>query len=125
MLEGFVVAQMSDPLSGGAGWIGAGLLGAVLAVVFFKIIPAVLKSHDQRVSDLVSAAVAQRSDFLGSMDRQHTAFTENLELIVQHHETQTRYLAEAFAKDMQEIRRAIEADRRSNSERPPRSRGGE
>jgi hypothetical protein len=34
------LAQSSDPLSGGAGWVGAGLLGAVLAWLLFVHLPA-------------------------------------------------------------------------------------
>jgi hypothetical protein len=33
-------AQSGDPISGGAGWIGAGLLGAVLSWVFVVHLPA-------------------------------------------------------------------------------------
>lgn len=35
----FLLAQNADPLSGGAGWIGAGLLGLVLSWLLLKHLP--------------------------------------------------------------------------------------
>lgn len=44
-------AQQVDPLSGGAGWVGAGLLGCCLAWLFFWHLPA----KDKQIKDMNDA----------------------------------------------------------------------
>jgi PAS domain S-box-containing protein len=44
-----VIVAQGDPISGGAGWVGAGLLGSVLLWLFFRHIPA----KDAQFSDMV------------------------------------------------------------------------
>jgi Tfp pilus assembly protein PilN len=54
---GFLFAQMAaDPLSGGAGWVGAGLLGCCLAWLFFVHIPA----KDRQLRDLLLDQTKER-----------------------------------------------------------------
>lgn len=51
-----LLAQAADPLSGGAGWVGAGLLGCCLAWLFFVHLPA----KDKLLLDLLAKAAAER-----------------------------------------------------------------
>ena len=57
----FFADILSDPLSGGAGWLGAGLLGLVLAWLLLKHLP----EKDRQIKDLIdvhlSAEKEQRS----------------------------------------------------------------
>ena len=45
-MEWLIFAQAAESLAGSSGWAGAGLLGLVLAVLFFKILPDLLNRHD-------------------------------------------------------------------------------
>ena len=49
-----LVAQM-DGLSGGAGWVGAGMLGAVLGWLLFVYLPA----KDKQIKDLLADHTTQ------------------------------------------------------------------
>ena len=74
----FAQVAASDPISGGAGWIGAGLLGAVLAWLMFVHLPgkdklirelqAESQTFVQRLMDRHDAAVkAQQELFAASL----------------------------------------------------------
>lgn len=59
--------QPADPLSGGAGWFGAGLLGLVLGWVFFFHLPAkdkqlkeLFEGKDNQVKELIAGFAAER-----------------------------------------------------------------
>jgi PAS domain S-box-containing protein len=51
MALAMLLAQGAEGLSGGAGWVGAGLLGAVLAWVFMKHLPAKDTQLEKLISD--------------------------------------------------------------------------
>lgn len=56
-----MLAQTPDPLTGGAGWVGAGLLGAVLCWMFFVRIPAtdrMLEAKDERLLRVIEGNTA-------------------------------------------------------------------
>jgi hypothetical protein len=63
-----VIAEaQTDPISGGAGWIGAGLLGAVLAWLMFVHLPGLQKQlkefvaeKDCQIKELIKAAADER-----------------------------------------------------------------
>lgn len=50
------VAQSSDPLSGGAGWMGAGLLGVVLAWLLLLHLPA----KDKQMKEMIEVQAKER-----------------------------------------------------------------
>lgn len=56
----------SDPISGGAGWVGAGLLGAVLAWLLLKHLP----DKDRQLHDLLASKDEQMKTLLTSKDQQ-------------------------------------------------------
>lgn len=59
-----LLAQAADPLSGGAGYLGAGLLGLVLFWVARYHLPA----KDQQIGDLLRAHAAQNSALVVHFD---------------------------------------------------------
>ncbi len=68
LIAQLVLAQAVDPLSGGAGWVGAGLLGAVLAWLMFAHLPA----KDRQISAIIETKDKQISEILQeqSLDRE-------------------------------------------------------
>lgn len=53
-------AQSGDPISGGAGWVGAGLLGAVLAWLLLVHLPGKDKQMRELLKDFRDETNAQR-----------------------------------------------------------------
>lgn len=82
-------AQMAtDPLSGGSGWAGAGLLSLVLGWLLFKHLPdkdvqmsTMIKEKDELIKDLIAkkdAAVGLAfSKFSEEMEKERAAATAN------------------------------------------------
>lgn len=85
-----LLAQATDPLSGGAGWMGAGLLGLVLAWLLLKHLPTLMTSHEAHVSGLVLAFTKEQQ-----LEREHCArlHTEQMaeHRVTQAAQTQTRH----------------------------------
>lgn len=80
-----------DPLSGGSGWVGAGLLGMVLAWLCLKHLPAKddqLKIKDdqlERILNLKDKQIADARDaFINSVERVTDASQANLEKVTIH-----------------------------------------
>lgn len=78
LLAGLLTAQAApavDPISGGAGWVGAGLLGLVLAWLFFWYLPA----KDKQLAE----KDRQLAEMLEGKDRQISGLVETRDKIVQ------------------------------------------
>jgi hypothetical protein len=85
MLVMEMYAQAPDPLSGGAGWIGAGLLGLVLGWLLIIRLPAndkqaeakdrllreIVEAKDKAIADLIAAHDVQITALVESKDRQY------------------------------------------------------
>jgi len=74
---GLLWAQASDPLSGGAGWVGAGLLGLVLGWLLLKHLPENAKTmrelsvdHGKALKDLGQAHVETVKEVVGHCQRE-------------------------------------------------------
>lgn len=78
-----------DPISGGAGWVGAGLLGLVLAWLLLKHLPA----KDAQITEFIlhfetmaakkdARMDSQRSEYLDSLAAARTEFTANQNALV-------------------------------------------
>lgn len=80
-----LLAQAIEPISGGAGWVGAGLLGAVLAWLLLVHIPA----KDKQIKDLIEAKDAQ-------YERMLDKFQRALDTVVQHCKEEAQALIAAF-----------------------------
>lgn len=78
-----VLAQAVDPISGGAGWVGAGLLGLVLGWFLLVRLPAndkmlreIVKEKDD---DFRAEAKEMRESFARSLDRVCSEFAKEME----------------------------------------------
>jgi PAS domain S-box-containing protein len=81
-----IVAQ-GDPISGGAGWVGAGLLGAVLAWLLLRHLPA----KDAQIERLVAA----KDDTVKAMAE---AYGVSLDKVIRHCEKEGKEEREATEK---------------------------
>lgn len=100
----FLLAQAADPISGGAGWIGAGLLGMVLCWVFFVHLPA----KDKQVKELMekcdthNAAIADK--FVADLKEARATFGNMLTMVATNADKQTQTLATSIVKEIQHAR---------------------
>lgn len=84
MIALLLFAQSLESLSGGAGWVGAGLLGGVLAWLLFFHLPAKDKQ--------IEAMIRNKDEQMGSLMIRHDAimtetrkdFKESLATVVAH-----------------------------------------
>jgi hypothetical protein len=105
---------ISDPLSGGAGWVGTGLLGSVLGWLLFIHLP----KKDQQVLDLINSrdklVEKLTADFRQSMTElldkanandkeQRTDFKESLQRVTSHCEKEVVTTIEALKKEVDRI----------------------
>lgn len=74
MLFLLIAQQTSDPLSGGAGWVGAGLLGLVLSWLLLKHLPDKDKQFATFVSDKDTHIDDQRKEFTATLSSMMTSF---------------------------------------------------
>lgn len=95
MTKALLLAQASDPLSGGAGWIGAGLLGCVLAWLMFVHLP----NKDKQMKDIISF------------------FNENRDKMVEAHRQDLQQLNAIFRADFKETRADFVIALKENSNR--------
>lgn len=103
--EGFILlAQSSDPISGGAGWIGAGLLGLVLSWVFFWHLPA----KDKQVKEIIEGCDAHNEkiaqSFRADLNAAREQFGSSLKLVTEQADRHMQTLATAIVKEIQHLR---------------------
>jgi len=87
-----------DPISGGAGWIGAGLLGAVLCWLLLVHLPAKDKQIRELIDSHLKAEKEQRADF-------HATLTQLLEFS----RMQIGSLGDALREDLDALRDSMQA----------------
>ena len=68
-----VILAQTDALSGGSGWAGASLLGAVLAWLLFKHLPA----KDQQIFDMIESRQKALDAKDAAMDKTVKAVTDH------------------------------------------------
>lgn len=95
-----LLAQGVDPLSGGAGWVGAGLLGAVLAWLLLKYLPDERKYSQEinaRHNATIDAIATRHSDVVGKVVQncKETADKER-EAGESRHKEQVEWLTKIF-----------------------------
>jgi PAS domain S-box-containing protein len=86
-----MLAQQTDPLSGGAGWIGAGLLGAVLAWLLWVHLPA----KDNRITADSAQAVKEATV---AHERAIKEVLKNCQEEMRERQVETRQDREVFSK---------------------------
>jgi hypothetical protein len=144
-----VIAQTAAPpdiISGGAGWVGAGLLGSVLGWLLFINIPAKDKqiagmiesrdalvkemaaSHQEAVKSLAAdyrAAVADMDRRCGEMDRERRHdYNGQLQVIVTHCENELHLTNKAIRRDLDELNGLMADLRLQVWSRPARDKPG-
>lgn len=86
------LAQVVDPVSGGAGWVGAGLLGAVLAWLLLKHLP----DKDKQIQTMVEGKDLQIKTLMEVKDKQITDMlavkNEQLKVQLSSHDLQLKTL---------------------------------
>lgn len=119
----------TDPISGGAGWIGAGLLGAVLCWLLIIHLPAkdkqlkeLVESRDQIIADFVKSKDAAVTTVLVSAESRTTVllaqkwemiqaltkdYKESLKDVTKHCELEMSRLAETWQAQMGSVVSAI------------------
>lgn len=86
-----MLAEMADPISGGGGWLGAGLLGLVLAWLLLRHLP----SKDAQIERLVES----RDAMVRAVVAEHRATVERVvghceeEIRAQRELSEARHLA--------------------------------
>lgn len=114
-----------DPISGGAGWVGAGLLGLVLAWLLFIHLPAkdkqlagLIESKDKQLADLVDSRDSfvreLTHNFRDAMQAAAVAaavqdkerrddYKASLATVVSHCEKETGQMSQAIRKDLGDL----------------------
>lgn len=108
-MEWIMLAQTADPISGGAGWVGAGLLGLVLAWLLLKHLP----DKDRQLNSLVERHLAieekQRHEHGEWLVRQRDDFRTMLGEMLAHSKMQIEGVTKAISVDLQTLRQAVDA----------------
>lgn len=104
-----LVAQVADPLAGGAGWAGVGLLGAILSWLLFIHLPG----KDKQVRELIADCDKHNAEIVESftlqLQQQRADFQEALKFISAQSEKYVTVLAEALRQEL----KGIQNDRKS------------
>jgi hypothetical protein len=107
-------ASVTDPISGGAGWAGAGLLSGVLGWLLFwhlpnkdKQITGLIESRDAAVKSLAAdyrASLLELTNrFIETDKERRSDYKESLQVVVAHCEKETTMNGEMLRKDMGEL----------------------
>jgi gas vesicle protein len=109
-----IVAQAADPISGGAGWVGTGLLGAVLSWLLLVHLPAKdkqlkeimdskdallvaeMNKRDEVIKDLTIAFNTQSRDM-------RKEFRETMDAVLASHERRVAELATAMRNELEQL----------------------
>lgn len=110
--------SVTDVLTGGAGWVGTGLLGSVLGWIFFKHLPdkdkqveSLITSRDalvERQAQRVENTLKEQVEFMAKTDRERREdFRAALDVVVNHCRQETSMQRDMISKDMQEVTAAV------------------
>ena len=94
----FILAQAADPISGGAGWVGAGLLGLVLGWLLLKHLPDKDRQSREELERHLDVERKQREAF-------QVITTE----MMAHNRQQIETVTKALSVDLQALRHAVDA----------------
>lgn len=118
-----ILAQ-SDPLSGGGGWLGAGLLGLVLAWLLLKHLPDKDKFLTDTIDKKERVIEAQKAEFTAALHKQTSDHKAALSEIVEHCREENEHVRSTSDRQMSELTNtirqladAIRADRKGPDHR--------
>lgn len=97
-----IIAQVAEPISGGAGWVGAGLLGAVLAWLLLKHIPDKDKQVERMMEGRNQVVTELTIEFGKQLKETRDEFKEALNLILHQHD---KYITELSTEIKNEFER--------------------
>lgn len=118
-----VLLAEADPISGGAGWIGAGLLGAVLAWLLLKHLPA-KDDQIERLFRAKDAAVKEVADIAQAVNREMRAdFQLAIQKVIEHCERENKRTADLVAESYDRLVEAIDELRVFLGVKPPLATG--
>jgi hypothetical protein len=128
-----MLAQTTDPISGGAGWVGAGLLGLVLSWLLLKYLPdkdrqlkELIDAKDKALKDKDDAHAVmltsmwlkhreQLAEFVSEAQRiateQRAEFRITLQMVIEHCRSDTASQTTAIVKELQHLGERIEGPR--------------
>jgi hypothetical protein len=110
-----LIAQIAtDPLSGGAGWVGTGLLGSVLGWLLFVHLPnkdkqilGLIESRDRLVEKLTADFRTSLDSFVdkeSNKDKERREdFKQSLQKVVDHCEKEVNGTVESLKKEVDRI----------------------
>ena len=109
-------SQGTDPLSGGSGWVGAGLLGLVLAWLMFRHLPA----KDDQIMQMVES----RDELVKSLQENHERHMmtfglmveKQLKMVIDHCHTETSAMVAALQDGLEYVGNAVVEMRKSVDE---------
>lgn len=117
----FLLAQSSlDPLAGASGWVGTGLLGAVLSWLLFVHLPA----KDKQLKELVDSQDVQLKELLDAKDkmveaiwkqqwvnleRMESGYRSDLKLVAEHCKTELETVIYQFNQELIAFRELLSA----------------
>ena len=98
-----VLAQSPDPIAGGAGWVGAGLLGLVLGWLLLVHLPAKDKQIMGLIADCDAHNENQRKQFVEENEKQRKEFLEESRESRLKFDSTLRYVTEQQTRQMERL----------------------
>lgn len=113
----FIAQQVADPISGGAGWVGAGLLGLVLGWLLLVHLPA----KDKQLKDLLELKDKQFTVMQEAKDKQFSELLEMKDAQLVEQLRNERTTVQAMGKDYRDglrdvVKHCEEESARNNAE---------
>lgn len=105
-LIGFILSQSNDPISGGAGWVGAGLLGSVLVWIFFFHLPA----KDKQLKDLIDSCDKHTKEITETLTGELKESRLEVREARQKFDSALRYVVEDSGKQITKLATALRQD---------------
>ena len=102
-------AEAAPSLAGEAGWVGTGLLGAVLGWLLFVHLPA----KDKQFRDIVDKLLDRNDQQTGTMQQ---TFRDSLKDVVNHCESEFREMRATFEDKIEAVVEAL----KGKADRPDR-----
>ncbi len=108
----WVLIAQTDTLSGGGGWLGAGLLGLVLGWLLLKHLPEKDRQFKEFLDGKDSAIAQQAKEHKEAVEaltkcheaeqeKTRVAFEKAMEVVTAHCKEETRQMIEVFTKEVQ------------------------
>ena len=120
LTHGVLFAQnVADPISGGAGWVGAGLLGLVLGWLLLWHLPQkdkqlkeIIDGKDKQFQTLISSCDMQVMEMVKNFSAESNIlreeFRSTLKLLIDQHDKQTKLVVDGlgaeFCKVVENVR---------------------